>query len=105
MKTIKYSWLFTICLYTIVYLFYTFIQFRFENPFQWFLNIPNLSPDDRGFLLFGWITYYLIVTIVMYNVISEYETKRKQENCKHENCEAFSKYTKKCIDCKKLLDV
>jgi hypothetical protein len=51
----------TLCLYTIFYLFVSFIIFEFKNPFQWIVNIPIYNETNRFHILFSILFYYTVL--------------------------------------------
>lgn len=59
------QWLMNTSIYTIIYLFKSFAQWEFRNPFQWIIDIPTYSSDVRGlgliFFLFlqGLLAFYI----------------------------------------------
>lgn len=60
--------IFTISLYTFIYLFKVFVDFHFSNPFQWIIDIPTYKSEDRGFILFGFLTYQITSITIIYQI-------------------------------------
>jgi hypothetical protein len=60
--------IFTISLYTFIYLFKVFTDFYFSNPFQWIIDIPTYKNEDRGFILFGFLTYQITSITIIYQI-------------------------------------
>lgn len=72
-RKIKIQFAISLIVYTISYLFKTFILFEFTNPFEWILIVPKLSTEDRGALLIFLIQYYCISygLITIYDELNE----------------------------------
>lgn len=62
---LKVQKIISIC-YTIYYLIKTFVIWKFTNPFDWIINIPNYTNDDRGTIIGGIIIIYTFTTIFVY---------------------------------------
>lgn len=66
----------TVILYCIVYLISSFIFFKFLNPINWLLRIPEYTNSERGMLLGGLAFYYFFAySIVISWKDSEEKTK------------------------------
>lgn len=66
-----------ITLYASIYLFYSFIEWQFENPFKWIINFSTYSTWKQirlSLLLFWWFVLILAATGIF--------EKTKQENKK-----------------------
>lgn len=66
--TLRRHFIFTISLYTFIYLFKVFADFYFSNPFQWIIDIPTYKDEDRGFILFGFLTYHITSIALIYTI-------------------------------------
>lgn len=71
LNIIKIQFLFTASLYLFIYLFRSFCVFEFTNPFQWIIDIPSYTKEDRGLILFGFIFYHSFVYGVVYCHITD----------------------------------
>lgn len=65
-KVLLTHWLTNLIIYTFVYLFKTFVIWEFTNPFQWIIDIPKYSLEDRGLLLTGIIMWQSFQFFVIY---------------------------------------
>lgn len=63
-------------IYTFLYLIYSFIIFEFNNPFQWILDIPNYEKLTRLLIIFYYVLFLVIKTIVVIRIKEYYEIKR-----------------------------
>ncbi len=52
-KLILLNFVTNVCVYLTVYLLKTLTIWEFTNPFNWMMNIPNWSPENRLMLPFG----------------------------------------------------
>ena len=61
----------TIALYIVIYLYSTFVIWKFENPFQWIIDIPTCDDKDRAMILSYFIMYVGISLFVHYQIVKE----------------------------------
>jgi len=78
-KRIIKGQLITASIYLVFYLAFCFITWRFFNPFEWIINLPNTSDTNRFLILFYLVFYYS----VLYGLLSIHS--KKDENLKHED--------------------
>ena len=71
LKHIGISWVITTMLYTIIYLFKSFIVWNLTNPFQWIINIPTYDGVDRFMILFFVLFYLFMNNVVSYNIVTK----------------------------------
>ncbi len=67
----------TIIIYSIVYLYNTFVIWQLKNPFQWIIDIPTYQNESRFFILFACIFYQTILTFACYH---SYKDKNGKSN-------------------------
>jgi len=63
--------LINISTYLTVYTIWTFVIWEFKNPFQWIIDIPTYSYDQRGMGLFAIALYYLAIAGIASNKSSK----------------------------------
>jgi len=66
-KRILIIWGITFSIYTFSYLYRTFVIWKFTNPFQWIVDLPNSTTDCRIGILFGIIFWYCLITVMVYD--------------------------------------
>ena len=66
----------TSIIYILSYLYRSFMLFEFKNPFQWILNIPEATIEERGLGLFGFIFYLVFSIGVWFVIISNKELNK-----------------------------
>jgi hypothetical protein len=62
-KFLKFSSAITLSIYVASYLIKTFVLWRFTNPLQWIIDIPNYSQDDRATILCFYIIYQALIAL------------------------------------------
>ena len=72
---IKRQILLTLFIYLVVYLFTTFVIWEFTNPFQWLINLPTYSNEDRMFILFFYLFYQAVSIATIDTLIKEKNNK------------------------------
>jgi len=75
MKYWKYYFGITASIYLFVYLFYTFVEWRFDNPLEWLIQMPSYDTNKRGLILTGWIMYKIFFVITYLGI-----TERNEES-------------------------
>ena len=61
----------TVFIYVSIYLIYSFTVFDLVNPFQWIIDIPLMTNDERLGIIVVWIGYNLVSIINHYIKLTE----------------------------------
>lgn len=67
-KTLKNHFYQTVIIYLCCYLFYTFITWSLTNPFQWILDIPMKTINERVFILLFFLAYNGLGVFIRYDI-------------------------------------
>ena len=78
----------TLSIYLIVYLCVSFCFWEFYNPFEWIINIPKYTLEERFFLVFGIALYYFFI----YNIIEMVEFDKKKPINEEEDNQNWHNY-------------
>ena len=68
-------------IYTLGYLIKVFVQWRFSNPFQWVVDLPTMTSDQRAEGLLAVFTYFVTVIPISVSInqaLKEREQKKIQ---------------------------
>jgi hypothetical protein len=65
-KVLLYNFLLTLALYAIYYVCRTFVIWKFENPFQWIIDIPTYDYEGRLLILTCYLMYQGIQMFTIY---------------------------------------
>lgn len=63
-------------IYITVYLFISYINWKFTNPFEWLINIDTYSSDTRLIIFFITILFFYVI----YAWVDMQEDKKKYHN-------------------------
>lgn len=83
----------TVCVWTIIYLFKTWVIWEFTNPFNWIIAIPTYDQGDRAGILIGVLMYQGIQMTVAYNVMK----KDVKEDYDPDRCKYKKEYGRDAI--------
>ena len=55
----------TLGIYLFCYAFYSFCIWELRNPIEWIIKIPTYGQSQRGVLLFFWVFYHIVVSVIL----------------------------------------
>ena len=72
----------TLSIYLIVYLCISFCFWEFYNPFEWIINIPKYTSEERFMLLFCIGLYYFLIYQILETIeyVKKGSTEPEEEN-------------------------
>lgn len=68
-----------VCLYTLAYLIKIFYLWQIINPFQWVIDLPKYTPDDRLLGLWIFICWQGLQVCIINGIITPLKKESIQE--------------------------
>lgn len=66
------------CIYTFIYLFYSFTVWGFENPIRWIIELPTYTGTMRFGILLALLFYWAMLLSVVAQIESEKKKNKSQ---------------------------
>lgn len=67
-------------IYALGYFVKVFVEWRFSNPFQWVVDLPTMTNEDRGIGL-TLVFVYLVCIGVISKCILDFKTTKHETKC------------------------